>query len=220
VFWHHKCHLEQPRAGHTTRLLWGDALEDSQAVRPGSFHACRDRIRVAPLLHWLLQRIMHRQGSRRKEYETLVRATGLDVGRTARIGDAGPWITGDPAQDFLRFEHEGLFSSEFAVGMLRAATEKKPLQARADAEIFVPGMRTFARLFAARGAPEVSGWFFNMIDVEDDATFAQVLVMMLLGQKLVSLWVQKADARPPRPPIDTTQRPGWLWRVLEAVAIF
>jgi hypothetical protein len=115
---------------------------------------------------------------------TLIRAIGLDVGRTARIGDAGPWITGDPAQDLLGFEQEGLFSSEFAVDLLRAATEEDLVQARADADIFVPGMLAFVRLLAATGAPEVFGWFFKVIDVEDDATGAQLIVMMLMCRRL------------------------------------
>jgi hypothetical protein len=118
--------------------------------------------------------------------ETFIRAMGLDIGWTAHIGNAGPWITSDPAQDLMRFEQQGLFSFEYIANILRSATEAELLQARADTDVFVPGMVSLVRLLAATGAPEVFGWFFKTINVEDDATIAQCIVMLLAARKLVS----------------------------------
>ncbi len=80
--------------------------------------------------------------------QTIERALGLSRGRTDRIGDAGPWLTGPPGAALTEAFRRGIFSPSALRKVLDGATTQMLDQAREDLKASL-GMVTVGSVFEA-----------------------------------------------------------------------
>jgi hypothetical protein len=121
-----------------------------------------------------------------------IQALGLDVGRTAQLGAAEPWLTSDPAAAFEQLARTGAFSYDHMRTVLYAASSDMLERARINAETFFSGLIAFSQMLHTAAAPEVFGWLFRLEDAHDDEARALKIVYLLSARQ------QLGDA-----PIDT-----------------
>lgn len=156
-------------------------LHDDAAVQQLLTHMMRLILEIGPVFE--RRRIPNLTTGEDGVANLLIRAMGLEVARSESVGEAGPWLTGDPAETLERLERQGAFSFDHMQQTLHVASTDMLEQARVDAGIFFPGLASIAQALHITAAPEVFGWFFRLLDTHDPEVQVMTIVYLLAARQ-------------------------------------